>query len=257
MSTSTEHADDVKPTTHAPIIVLAILGVTLLWALGGLLSYAWGPPSNGGEFGDMFGAVTALFTGLAFAGVIWTVRLQAEELRLQRAELALTRTEIRGQTEALRQQSFEALFFQTLRLFRENVASARDKDHSGADFWQVFYDHCVDKLLEKIPKGQSYDSALNTLYFSYVSIIGPYLRTLKELLQFIEQAPPEQSRVYLKMLRAQFMPQELGIIWGYGLTKGEHDLKALIERHHLFEGLFLGNLEAYRDRYEKSAYQDS
>jgi Na+/H+ antiporter NhaC len=36
-----------------------------------------------GEFGDKFGAVNALFSGLAFAGIIITVYMQKEELSLQ------------------------------------------------------------------------------------------------------------------------------------------------------------------------------
>jgi len=44
-----------------------------------------------GTFGDSFGPLTATFSGLAFAGLIWTVLLQKEELKLQRMELSETR----------------------------------------------------------------------------------------------------------------------------------------------------------------------
>ncbi|HWY09838.1 MAG TPA: hypothetical protein VN026_00865, partial [Bacteroidia bacterium] len=37
-----------------------------------------------GVFGDKFGAVNALFSGLAFAGIIFTILLQRKELELQR-----------------------------------------------------------------------------------------------------------------------------------------------------------------------------
>lgn len=47
-----------------------------------------------GAFGDMFGAVNALFSGLAFAGVIYAILLQTKELELQREELKLTREEL-------------------------------------------------------------------------------------------------------------------------------------------------------------------
>jgi len=36
------------------------------------------------QFGDMFGALNALFSGLAFGGIIYTIRQQKEELELQR-----------------------------------------------------------------------------------------------------------------------------------------------------------------------------
>jgi hypothetical protein len=39
------------------------------------------------SFGDSFGVLTSLFSGLAFAGMIITILLQKDELKLQREEL--------------------------------------------------------------------------------------------------------------------------------------------------------------------------
>ena len=57
--------------------------------------------SNAGLFGDSFGIVTSLFSGLAFTGMIVTILLQREELRLQRKELQLTRKEFIEQKKYL------------------------------------------------------------------------------------------------------------------------------------------------------------
>lgn len=54
--------------------------------------------SDRGTFGDQFGAVNALFSGLAFAGLIYTIILQRSELELQREELRMTRQEMHNQT---------------------------------------------------------------------------------------------------------------------------------------------------------------
>lgn len=48
-----------------------------------------------GTFGDSFGAVNSLFSGLAFAGIIYTILLQRKELSLQRQELIETRKELK------------------------------------------------------------------------------------------------------------------------------------------------------------------
>jgi hypothetical protein len=40
-----------------------------------------------GQFGDLFGGVNALFTGLAFAGLLFTIALQRYDLKIQRAAL--------------------------------------------------------------------------------------------------------------------------------------------------------------------------
>ena len=48
----------------------------------------------------MFGAINALFSGLAFGGVIYAILLQRKELALQREELALTRKELSRSAQA-------------------------------------------------------------------------------------------------------------------------------------------------------------
>lgn len=85
---------------------------------------AWGGGAEAvsfGTFGDSFGALTSLFTGLAFVGLIITLRqqklqieMQREDLKLQRDEMKAAREELSGQKEqmalqnqSLRQQMFE------------------------------------------------------------------------------------------------------------------------------------------------------
>jgi hypothetical protein len=81
------------------IAFFLILGVVLSVALYAvLLIYATWPISElsiskAGVFGDSFGLLTSLFSGLAFSGVIITILLQREELQLQRQELSENRKE--------------------------------------------------------------------------------------------------------------------------------------------------------------------
>jgi hypothetical protein len=74
-----------------------------------------------GLFGDKFGSINALFSGLAFAGIIFTIFLQKRELALQREELEETRKEFIQQNETLKKQRFENTFFQLLRLHNDIV----------------------------------------------------------------------------------------------------------------------------------------
>ena len=60
-----------------PIILVAI--VITLWAGSGFILHS---VKNPGSFGDMFGAINALFSGLAFAGIIYAILLQRKELSL-------------------------------------------------------------------------------------------------------------------------------------------------------------------------------
>lgn len=58
-----------------------------------------------GMFGDSFGLLTSLFSGLAFAGLIITIMMQKDELALQREELRLQRAALEGQLAELKSMS--------------------------------------------------------------------------------------------------------------------------------------------------------
>ena len=60
-----------------------------------------------GQFGDMFGFIGALFSGLAFAGLIVTMLQQREDLQNQKDEIKLQRQDLEAQTKALELQKEE------------------------------------------------------------------------------------------------------------------------------------------------------
>ena len=112
-------------------IIIAIIGVIAMWCLSWwLISKYIDDPTNQGTFGDMFGAVNALFSGLAFAGLIVTLIYQKEELKLQREELRETRNELNAQklefqeqNKTMKRQRFENTFFNMLSLQQEIIAN--------------------------------------------------------------------------------------------------------------------------------------
>lgn len=53
-----------------------------------------------GQFGDTFGWVNALFSSLAFAGILYTLSLQRSELKLQRVEMRRARNEARKMADS-------------------------------------------------------------------------------------------------------------------------------------------------------------
>lgn len=82
-----------------PIKIPAII-IAIVLALWGLLGWIASGQEEPGPFGDMFGFSNSLFSGLAFAGIIYTIYLQRQELRLQREELRLQRDELKKSVEA-------------------------------------------------------------------------------------------------------------------------------------------------------------
>lgn len=84
------------------ILLLAIIGI---WFSSGYWINSNYSVDERGTIGDMFGAINALFTGLAFAGIIVTIILQRNELALQREELKLQRQELIDTRNELRRSA--------------------------------------------------------------------------------------------------------------------------------------------------------
>ena len=110
------------------IVILCVLYFAVVW----FFIRDWIKP---GQFGDTFGALSALFSGLAFGGVIIALHLQRVEIKHQWKELELTRKEITGQKEqleaqdyTLRRQNFENSFFQLLNFHNGIVDSLQFKE---------------------------------------------------------------------------------------------------------------------------------
>lgn len=101
MNTENENANNREKTDWTliivPVVVLLLIISIWLFTLCKLKDLE---PIVRGTFGDMFGATNALFSGLAFAGIIFTILLQRKELALQRQELMDTREELKRAANA-------------------------------------------------------------------------------------------------------------------------------------------------------------
>lgn len=252
---------------------LAVAGVVAIWGASGYVLY---DETNRGTFGDMFGAVNALFTGLAFAILIFTVWLQRHELSLQRKELELTRHELQGQKEqlleqnqTLRVQRFENTFFQLLRVHNDIISAIDLMDEEGhttksRDCFRVFY-----KRLRKIfgphvmydtPDDDSLATASRTyleFYDAHQEEIGHYFRHLYHIIKFVKTSDIDDKRRYTTFVRAQLSSYELALLFYNGLSEhGREKFKPLIEEFALFKNLPPKILlkRTHRQFYEGGAY---
>lgn len=112
-----------KKDNYWPLIWLFLIILGLWFLSWGLIIWLI-PAVSGmtrGTFGDMFGSVNSLFSGLALGGIIFTIFLQKKELKLQRKELRETRNEFSMQNDTLKKQRFENTFFQMISLHHEII----------------------------------------------------------------------------------------------------------------------------------------
>lgn len=262
---------DPDPKNDPPSLLIAItVGVLIafFWA-GNLLLGLSMPPTDRGMFGDMFGAVNALFSGLALAGVIYAIHLQRAEIRLTKEDLTRTKQIFEKQSASLdlqnvetKKQMFEATFFQLLRVFTqitENLDIVGDKTTTGKDVFTVF-----EKRLRQAEAGlrqggssPNHATIYAAMYEQNQNDLGHYFRMLYTVLRFVDRAMIDDKKTYTNILRAQLSNAELHLILYNGLSNyGREKLKPLLESFGMFDNLPLGQVkykEALRE-YRASAF---
>jgi hypothetical protein len=111
-------SDTIKSPKLGWLMFFVIAAWVIFWIAAWLYFKDW---NKSGVFGDSFGAINSLFSGLALSGIIYTIYLQREELSLQRKELSDTRKEFAIQNQTLKKQRFETTFFSLLSLHHSIV----------------------------------------------------------------------------------------------------------------------------------------
>ena len=223
-------SDDSKKVSWWPL-VLTVLLVIIFWGLLGTLSYWWHcKVEPGGKFWDSFGAINALFAGLAFAVVIYAILLQKKELELQREELQATRNEIKEQKETLQKQNFESSFFQLLRFHNEIVNSVKGQtsQYSGRKYFAhlllVLRKQYREKIEECEPGSCKKDilkATCEKCFTIFDPNVGYYFRHLYNFIKFLDQSDPsiiKEKKFYTDLIRAQLSSDELGLLFFWQLV---------------------------------------
>lgn len=282
-----------KRTNYTLLIVFCVFVVLLYSASWFFIDKTFVNSDERGQFGDQFGAVNALFSGLAFAGLIFTIILQKKELALQHEELTETRSELKGQKEQMEEQNktmkiqrFENTFFQMLNQFQEitNNITYSFRDISGAyhtvkgrEAFYYSFETAIQKTqiedwnplhidhkfigMREIIKDFGYDGYMDSITPTY---FDHYFRFLYRILNFVKTSPLvtdfENEYQYTCMLRALLSRYELVWLYYNGLSYGKDKLKPLIERYAMLNNLrgeLLADIKDEFGRYEASAWKRS
>ncbi|MBO6794732.1 MAG: hypothetical protein JJ895_12545 [Balneolaceae bacterium] len=192
-----ESKDELNKSISWGWLIVVLIMVLLLWSAN---YFILNDNSQKGVYGDMFGAVNALFSGFAFVGVIYAILLQRKELELQRIELAQTREELEGQklemrlqNKTLRKQAFENTFFQLLTLHTDITTSLKFNRSEGKEAFTELFHGLSNNWLVRGNVDELVKINLNYLEFYKVNsaYIGHYFRSLYNIFKFIDQSENE------------------------------------------------------------------
>lgn len=286
--------DEDKDTGFIITSVVATLVIIGLWVLTYYLLKDL-QQTDRGTFGDMFGSVNALFSGLALAGIILTILLQRKELKLQREELRDTRIEFETQNETLKLQRFENTFFNILNLHHQIVDAidyryykSKEKDEpvytvrafsatpedkevvilTGRDVFRHRYNLMVNELEAK---PADYEKIYLRHYERAQTDFGHYFRNLYRMIKLVDQTDffYDSKKVsseeifkmkyrYTSIIRAQISDYELLWIFYNCLSKNGIDkFKPFIERYSFFKNIpaVLLAAQSHTKLYDNQAFE--
>lgn len=202
------------------LIIVSVLFVAWPFITWGILGIAdrlfeginFPETSRFGISGDMYGALNALFAGLAFVGFIYALRQQSLELQLQRRELSLQRRELKAQcreqerqanefelqNKLMQVQRFESFFYQQISFIKDLKSTIQVFDDNSENSIHKLYINLFNfhnKIKETIRniknnkkyKAISYEGMEEALYESIVHNDVGYISSL--IIQFNKIRP--------------------------------------------------------------------
>ena len=253
---------------HRNSLLIWLIVVVAICAAYFFVMFMWFPGNmeKRGQFGDMFGFLGALFSGLAFAGLIVTIRQQREDLKNQRDEIELQREDLKAQTEALKLQKeeiqqtneelklqreemkaqnrtimlqrFETTFFNMLSSQMEIRNSVEFSEHRGKDaIFGIFqnYTSAIRRYGNSVAREYGYDELLLKQYLDH------FYRHLIQTLKMIDTADflsVQEKYYYSEIMSSHMSIYELGVFLYYCLSdEGKTTAKKLAESLALFKCL--------------------
>ncbi|GAA4899866.1 hypothetical protein GCM10023311_26570 [Flaviramulus aquimarinus] len=138
----------MESTSKKDLLPKLIFLVVLIWALSAVLIMVflsnW---SDRGTFGDLFGAVNALFSALAFAVLIYTIVLQRDEIKQNREEIVLNRKEL-AKGSKLQQKAQQVLIQQVEQM---HLSAKMNAMRTLVDYYnnQISNPKSTEEIIEK------------------------------------------------------------------------------------------------------------
>jgi hypothetical protein len=189
-----------------------------------------------GSFGDTFGSLNALFSGLAFAGVVVTLLMQRKDLTVQRRDIE----EARQQAS---HQKIESQFYSMLTL-QQNVVSGFDVKrkgellHSGRDCFKVWYRFLESEYRGSLSEGYAkLEDSYELMWLKYQGDLSLYFRSLYSVFRFISESGHPDTLRFGSVVRSFLSDFELVILYYNCLNKKGEPFKKYVSQFKVFDNL--------------------
>lgn len=259
----------IKDTMPVAWFVIPFCMVIALWITAYPVMMKWHHDDIGkaGQTGDMFGMYNTLFTGLALVGLIYTIKLQRDEVRLAKADAEVQRAHIEH-------QQFESTFFQLLKMFENAVTfveqdvsmyvrrGGRVDDGDGTARAQHAIFHLSFNLQTALSSktDDSVDVLISHFFLGNEKQLGRYYGVFYQILEWLEQSCVSNKIFYANTFRSILSQQEVFLIYCKGALPEETELRKYLEKYGLLKHLPAKLRDAFptiKVRYAKSAFLEA
>ncbi len=204
-----------------------------------------------GTFGDMFGAVNALFSGLAFAGLLIAIYLQRKELELQRRDFLDSIDELKNQTNQFQKQSFENTFFEMLKLHNSNASfyktqTKKDMFSNERQIFKTLYDYLKGLYASGVKTGkfnspnirENVKLAYISFYEDSLEFLPRYFNNLFNIIDFIDLSDVNNKEFYIRLISAQLTLYEQMLLFYHCTCYDDaRDFRILMKNYKLLNNL--------------------
>ncbi|WP_108422669.1 hypothetical protein [Flagellimonas amoyensis] len=159
--------------------------------------------AKSGTFGDTFGALNALFSGLALAGVIVTILIQRTELKNQRIELGLQRDEMKETRKEFLLNRTTSLVYQQLGRFERALSELTIKMPNGTIIKGndaiLYLDENENRVYNPYDKPEEkYNAEMKTALINMLKIYSPNKSELNKFSHSISTSVDVLQRLIYK-----------------------------------------------------------
>lgn len=186
-----------------------------------------------GVFGDSFGTLNTLFSGLAFSGVLITLLFQRKDLTETRKQIAGQQIESQFYSMLNHQQEVVRSFDLQDKQTRNIIAQGRDCFRQWDEFINDLYQRYEGVLVINDVHLHSY----NQIFWWYRSDLGLYFRSLYSVLRFVDNSKHPDASQYGLVVRSLLSDYELVMIFYNCLTPWGQKFTRYVYRFALFDNL--------------------
>jgi hypothetical protein len=233
-------------------IILILSAVFLIYGLF-FMALIWNVPIGGipdkvrdGTFGDSFGTLNALFSGLAFSGVLITLLMQRIDLSEARQQNAKQQTESQFYNLLNLQQQVIQGFDLHLEIGRSSPKTVQGRDCFRNWRKKLTQRYKPNMFIGKAP-GEASMAAYHSVLQSHLGDLGLYFRSLYAVFRFIETADPKDRKHFAVVVRSLLSDYELVFLFYNCLSEKGGKFMIYAEKYALFDNLDVGLLISLDD----------